>query len=171
MDLFLYICNIVLEETLNGVGANNALPSTETQQEKRKMSSRGGLRHWTESEDLKLTELVAAHGFDNWDLIGEKMQTRSGKSCRVRWFNQLDPTINRAPFTEEEERIIVSSHNYYGNQWVKIARHLKGRTENDVRHHWNYHLNRPARGSHIKPKTRYFTPPMNPHGYPGLCPL
>lgn len=27
---------------------------------------------------------------------------RNGKSCRLRWFNQLDPTLKKEPFTPEE---------------------------------------------------------------------
>ena len=29
---------------------------------------------------------------------------RNGKSCRLRWFNQLDPSLKKEPFTAEEVR-------------------------------------------------------------------
>jgi hypothetical protein len=29
---------------------------------------------------------------------------RNGKSCRLRWFNQLDPTLKKEPFTPQEVR-------------------------------------------------------------------
>ncbi|EOA18268.1 hypothetical protein CARUB_v10006761mg [Capsella rubella] len=161
----------VFERPVNGVGANNAVPLRETQQEEIKMSAPGSRGHWTESQDLKLKELVEAHGLENWDLIAKEMQTRTPKSCRVRWFNQVDPTLNRAPFTLEEEDIIISTHSYYGNQWAKIAKHLKGRSENDVKKHWNHYVNRPAWRSHTKTKKSFFTATLNPYGYhvPGLC--
>uniref|UniRef100_A0A6N2N1C0 Uncharacterized protein n=1 Tax=Salix viminalis TaxID=40686 RepID=A0A6N2N1C0_SALVM len=65
------------------------------------MCTRG---HWRPAEDEKLKELVEKYGPHNWNAIAEKLQGRSGKSCRLRWFNQLDPRINRSPFSEEEKK-------------------------------------------------------------------
>lgn len=35
--------------------------------------------HWKPAEDSKLKELVALHGPQNWNLIAEKLQGRTGK--------------------------------------------------------------------------------------------
>lgn len=54
---------------------------------------------WSPEEDEVLTRLVGKFGARNWSLIARGIPGRSGKSCRLRWCNQLDPCLKRKPFT------------------------------------------------------------------------
>ncbi|MFS7998807.1 putative transcription factor MYB-HB-like family [Helianthus anomalus] len=101
---------------------------------------------WTAAEDAILMEYVKKNGEGNWNAVQRNSGLmRCGKSCRLRWANHLRPNLKKGAFTPEEERQIIELHSKFGNKWARMALHLQGRTDNEIKNYWNTRLKRRLR--------------------------
>ena len=78
---------------------------------------------WSKEEDEVLKEVIAELGTSSWSrvatefnarvsTIGVTRAIRNGKSCRIRWSNQLDASLNFDALTEEEEQFILKARRF-----------------------------------------------------------
>jgi len=75
---------------------------------------------WTKDEDEMLIELVNEHGTKQWSIVASHLKARTGKQCRERWINNLDPTIKKV---RAGPRICGSGRNGALNPcWLALRR-------------------------------------------------
>jgi transcription factor MYB, plant len=81
---------------------------------------------------------------------------RTGKSCRLRWLNYLRPDVRRGNITPEEQLLILELHSRWGNRWSKIAQHLPGRTDNEIKNYWRTRVQKHAKQLRCDVNSRQF---------------
>ncbi|XP_052199722.1 transcription factor MYB62-like [Diospyros lotus] len=112
---------------------------------------------WTVEEDTRLVHYIACHGEGRWNLLAKFAGLkRTGKSCRLRWLNYLKPDIKRGNLSPQEQFLILELHSKLGNRWSKIAQHLPGRTDNEIKNYWRTRVQKQARHLKIDSNSKTF---------------
>jgi hypothetical protein len=99
---------------------------------------------WSPLEDQRLIESVMRNGTRNWadvastiQILSAGLSDRTGKQCRERWHNHLDPTLSHAPFSAEEDQKLIHLQRIFDNKWTEISKRMPGRSDNAVKNRWN----------------------------------
>ena len=106
-------------------------PSVESPQRKKKTNER-----FTEKEDSTLSILVYRFGNRNWEKIASFMPQRNARQCKERWNQYLSPNINKQPFTQEEDNLLLQKQSELGSKWEILTLFFKGRTSVSLRNRW-----------------------------------
>ncbi|KAG0315683.1 hypothetical protein BGZ97_007944 [Linnemannia gamsii] len=83
---------------------------------------------WTAAEEEILLEAVRGLSSENWHAVAQMVPGRNAKQCMQKWQTDLDPQINRLPWTEAEDEKLVEAYHRYGNSWQQIAKMVETRT-------------------------------------------
>ncbi|XP_074316934.1 transcription factor MYB35-like isoform X2 [Silene latifolia] len=99
-------------------------------------------RGWREEDDAKILHYVSSTHGKQESSSGLK---RCGKSCKGKWSNE--------GFSQHEEELIIKLHAAVGSRWAIIAHQLPGRSDNDIKIHWNTKLKKKLTERGIDPVT------------------
>nr|AHY20036.1 R2R3MYB transcription factor 5 [Tulipa fosteriana] len=122
---------------------------------------------WSRQEDDLLIRSIKKYGLVKWSRVPRLAGlNRCRKSCRLRWYNYLDPNVNRSRFGQDEDDLIIRLHKLLGNKWSLIAGRLPGRTANDIKNYWNCHLSKKvlniSKGANINGTSPIVVRPIRP---------
>ena len=89
---------------------------------------------WSLNEDDLLRKAVktfrsSARGRQDILFSAAMVPGRSGKQCRERWRNHVDPSISREPWSEEENALLLRLYEEHYGRWCEISVAFAGRPD------------------------------------------
>lgn len=97
-----------------------------------------GKKKFTLEEDTFILYMVSRIGQKSWKLISSLMPGRNARQVRERYKHYLSQNIQKDPWTEEEDQLIIQKVNKWGQKWTEIAKLMPGRTNVNIKN--RYHL-------------------------------
>jgi hypothetical protein len=117
-------------------------------------------RNFGHAEDALLIELVKKHGTDSWSLVAAELGTRTPRQCRNRYTLFLAPDLNSAPWTPDEDEVLIHHYEAIGPKWAALRQFFPGRTDLNVKNRFLFLARNRPEARRLKEK---FAPEPRPN--------
>jgi Myb-like DNA-binding domain len=99
---------------------------------------KSGPKPWTKEEDALLLNLVHTMQWPmKWTVVAGSLPDRTGKQCRERYVNHLNPRLKNSDWTPVEDATIFHLYNTIGSHWAKMSKIIPGRTDNGIKNRFH----------------------------------
>ena len=93
---------------------------------------------FTPSEDLRLQELVARNGTNNWKAVARYMPNRTSRQCRERWKYYLSTaSTNSDVWTPEEDNLLLEKYSELGPRWATLMLYFRNKTDINLKNRFH----------------------------------
>lgn len=101
-------------------------------------SKKAGPKPWSKDEDALLVSLVHSMQWPmKWTVVAQSLPDRTGKQCRERYVNHLNPRLKNTEWTSVEDATIFHLYNTLGSHWAKMSKVIPGRTDNGIKNRFH----------------------------------
>lgn len=95
-------------------------------------------RNFDRKEDELLLEMVSKYGTDSWNEVAAALGNRTARQCHNRYTYYLDPSINSAPWTPEEDEMLKKQYAELGPRWAVMRAFFPGRTDLNIKNRFGF---------------------------------
>jgi hypothetical protein len=99
---------------------------------------KSGPKAWTKDEDVTLLRMFQQMQMPmKWSVVALSLPGRTGKQCRERYVNHLNPRLKVSEWNPIEDATIFHLYGTTGSHWSSMSKVIPGRTDNGIKNRFH----------------------------------